>query len=274
MALPSIKLPGGRINYQVSGSGEPLLMMRGYGSHLGWWDPEFISILEESFQLILYDHRGTGHSVHTSGDYSILTLAKDAAGLVEKLGFEKVNVFGLSLGGMVAQELAIAWPGRIKSLVLGATHCGGATLVPPSPEVMQIMLERAREGRREPIDETWLAIAFTPAFLLENPRAVKAYLERAAKLPTDPEIISLQAQAAAVFDACNRDPAITSPTWILHGQFDAIVPVGNAFVLQSHIPFSRILILPGLGHDFTVQSPSYAAWLLTNIIQLDEIIQP
>ncbi len=272
--MPSMKLPGARINYQVSGSGEPLVMVRGYGSHLGWWNPEFVSILEKNFQVILYDHRGTGHSLHVSGDYSILTLAEDAAGLIEKLGMGKVNVFGLSLGGMVAQELAINWPDRVKTLVLGSTHCGGSALIPPTPEVMQRMLARAQEGDHEPVDENWLAIAFTPSFPLENPTAIREYLERAENLPTEPGIMALQVKAAAEFDACDRDPAIAAPTWILHSQFDAIVPVGNAFVLQSRIPFSRLVILPALGHDFPAQSPSYAGWLLTNILQFGEVRQP
>jgi pimeloyl-ACP methyl ester carboxylesterase len=272
--MPSMKLPGARINYEVRGTGEPLLLIRGYGSHLGWWDPDFLSLLEENFQLILYDHRGTGRSIHSEGEYSILTLASDTASLIQKLGFKKVNVFGLSLGGMVAQELAINWPKLIKSLVLGATHCGGKTLVPPTPEVMQTILARAKEGKHEPIDDAWLAITFTPAFLLENPAAVQAYLKRAAHLPTEPEIVSLQAQAAATFDTCDRIPAITAPTWILHGQFDSIVPIGNAFVLQSRIPFSRLLILPGMGHEFTAQNPTYAAWVMANILQFEEILQP
>jgi len=270
--MPSVKLPGARINFSVSGSGEPLLMIRGYGSHLGWWDPDLISALEKNFQLILYDHRGTGYSIHTSGDYSILTLAEDAMGLIEKLGIKKVNVFGLSMGGMVAQEIAINYADSVKTLVLGATHCGGTTLIQPAPQVMQTMLARAQEGRREILDDTWLAITFTPNFLYENPQAVNAYLERAADRPTEPEIVALQAQAAAEFDTCDRLPAITSPTWILHGQFDVIVPVGNAFMLQSRIPFSRLLILPGLGHDFTAQSPAYVAWLLTNILQFDQAL--
>ena len=101
--MPSVKLPGARINFSVSGSGEPLLMIRGYGSHLGWWDPDLIYALEKNFQLILYDHRGTWYSIHTSGDYSILTLAEDAMGLIEKLGIKNVNVFWLSMCGMVAQ---------------------------------------------------------------------------------------------------------------------------------------------------------------------------
>jgi pimeloyl-ACP methyl ester carboxylesterase len=268
-----MKLPGARINYEVSGSGDPLLVIRGYGSHMGWWDPEFISVLEKNFQVIRYDHRGTGHSIHTSGEYSIMSLASDAAGLMQKLGLKKSHVFGLSLGGMVAQELAINWPDRVDSLILGATHCGGPALIPPAPEVMRIMLARAREGKSEPIDEAWLAITFTPSFLLENPRAARAYRERAAKLPTEPEIISLQAKAAAEFDACDRIPGITAPSWILHGQFDAIVPVGNAFVLQARIPFSRLLILPGMGHEFTAQNPAYAAWVITNILQLDQALK-
>lgn len=267
--MPFMRVPGARIHYVVEGAGEPLLMIRGYGSHLGWWEPSFRRALAERFSLILYDHRGTGESVHEGGDYTVAVLANDAVALLRGLGIGKARVFGLSMGGMVAQEIALREPELVDTLVLGATHCGGDKAVPPEPEVMRILLARAELASGSELPAEWVDAVFTPGYAREDPEAVAAYLERAAALPTPPEIVRLQALAVAAFDSWERLPSIAVPTWILHGERDAIVPPRNALVLESRIPFARAVFLPGTGHDFTAQNPRYAAWLLIGMLCCD-----
>ncbi len=267
MAL--IEVPGGELYCEVAGSGEPLLLIRGYGSHLGWWEPEFLQALRERFTLVLYDHRGTGWSSHREGDYTIARLADDAAALLSSLGIENARVFGLSMGGMVAQEIALRHPGLTSVLVLGATNCGGERTVAPAPEVIKILLARADASTAGEVGRDWLEAVFTPAFVRENPDAVAAYLERAEVLPTAPEVVRLQAEAVAAFSSWDRLPGISVPTWILHGELDSIVPPANARLLEGRIPFARTVFLPGMGHDFTAQNPRYAAWLLTGMLCCD-----
>lgn len=264
--MPLMEVPGGSINYAVEGSGEPLLMIRGYGSHLGWWEPSFKAALKERFSLILYDHRGTGRSVHGEGEYTIARLADDAAALLAGLGVDEARLFGLSMGGMVAQEVALRHPALPSVLVLGATHCGGERVVMPSPEVARILLARADLAESEGVREEWLEAVFTPGFAGENPEAAAAYLERAAVLPVPPEVVRLQAAAVAAFDSWDRLPDIRTPTWVLHGELDSIVPPANARVLEERIPFARAVFLPELGHDFTAQDPRYSARLLTGML--------
>lgn len=265
MAL--MEIPGAQLHYRVAGEGEPLLMIRGYGSHLGWWDPRFLDELRLDFTLILYDHRGTGRSRHEGGEYTIARLADDASALLEGLGLKKVHVFGLSLGGMVAQELALRHPNRVRVLVLGATNCGGHKAVPPDPEVAGLLLARARSGGE--MGEEWMRAVFTPEFVRENPGAVEAYRKRAAVLPTPPHILGLQVRAVSSFDTWDRLPRITHPTWIVHGERDVIVPPANALVLRMRIPWSCPVILPGLGHDFPAQDPSYSSWIMRGILRCD-----
>jgi len=265
MAL--IEVPGARLHYRLAGEGEPLLMIRGYGSHLGWWDPLFLRELQQRFTLALYDHRGTGRSRHEEGDYTIPGLADDAAALLKGLGIKKAYVFGLSLGGMVAQEFALRHPHLINVLVLGATNCGGENAVLPAPEVVKLLLSRAEGGGE--ISEEWMHAVFTPEFVRKNPGAVKAYQERAAVLPTPTDILGLQVQAVSSFYTWDRLPQVTVPTWILHGEMDVIVPPPNAFILRMRIPWASALILPGLGHDFPAQDPLYSSWILKAILPSD-----
>lgn len=264
-----MKVQDGEIHYRLLGEGPPLLMMRGYGSHLGWWDPAFLDGLKERFTLVLYDHRGTGSSRHLCGEYTIPLLADDAAALIENLAYDKVLVFGISMGGMVAQELALRHPGRIRVLVLAATSCGGDRTVPPAPAVMKLLLSRAGGDQAGGIGMDWLEAVFTPEFVRKCPDAVQAYLDRANQLPTPPAVMEMQAKAVSSFSSWDRLPSITCPTWILHGERDSIVPVPNAFVLQAGIPWGRAVILPGLGHDFPAQDPLYSSFIVKGVLLCD-----
>ena len=262
MAL--LDVPGAQLHYRLAGEGEPLLMIRDYGSHLEWWDPLFVRELQQRFTLVLYDHRGTGRSRHEGGDYTLPRLADDAAALLEGLGIKKANVFGLSMGGMVAQELALRYPHLIKVLVLGATNCGGEYAVHPAPEVVSLLASRAEGGGE--MSEEWMHAVFTPEFVTKNPGAVKAYQERAAVLPTPTDILGLQVQAVSSFNTWDRLPQVSMPTWILHSERDVIVPPPNAFILRLRIPLASALILPGLGHDFPAQDPLYSSWIIKAIL--------
>ncbi len=257
-----MELPDAVIHYQVEGAGDPILLIRGYGSHLGWWHPAFIDALKPHFSLILYDHRGTGKSEHRGGEYSIPVLADDAAKLLEAIGIEEAIIFGLSMGGMVAMEMALSYPQRVKGLILGATHCGGEEMVPPSEKVIAALLSRAGATGTGEINEEWLSLAFTPEFVSGNPGAVEAYLARAASLPTPPEIMKMQAAAVANFSIWGRLQKIKAPTWILHGKEDAVVPRENAEILVERIPGARVTYLNGLGHDFPAQEPVYTAGVI------------
>ena len=254
--MPKVAVPGGEIDYRLVGEGRALLLIRGYGSHKGWWDPRFLEPLSRHLQLILYDHRGTGGSSHYGGEYTIELLAGDAASLLLGLGLEKVGVFGLSMGGMVAQELALGWPSLVGRLVLGATHCGGERALPPSPRTARALKARAAG---EGVEEEWLRAVFTADFVIREKEAVGSYLQRAAQDPVPAETVSLQAEAVAGFDSWGRLPRLSVPTLILHGEEDGIVPVENGRLLSERIPGSRLLTFPGVGHDFTAQVPREAA---------------
>ena len=114
------------LSYERAGSGPPLLMIMGMsGTALHWGEP-FLDVLREDFETIVYDHRGVGRSSRMEEPFTIAQLAEDAAGLLDALELDSAHVLGISMGGMVAQELALAHPERIRTLTLGCTYCGGA----------------------------------------------------------------------------------------------------------------------------------------------------
>ncbi len=254
--MPRMAVPGAEISYLMAGAGYPLLLLRGYASHMGWWDPRFLAPLKESLLLVLLDHRGTGGSIHHGGEYTIRRLADDAASLLLGLGMEGVGVFGLSMGGMVAQELALSYPALVGRLALGATHCGGARALPPTPCAARALAARASG---EGVEEEWLKAVFMPDFVKRDREAIRSYLKRAFADPVPMETVRLQAEAVAGFDSWERLPRLRIPTLILHGEEDGIVPPENARLLSERIPRSRLLTFPGVGHDFTVQMPEDAA---------------
>ena len=114
-----------KLYYEVHGRGEPLLMIMGLGSSSATWSPVLVTELSRRFQTIVYDNRGTGQSDKPAIPYSLEMFAGDAIALLDALKIERTHVFGVSMGGMIAQELALGHPSRLQTLTLGCTTCGG-----------------------------------------------------------------------------------------------------------------------------------------------------
>src|SRR5271167_2647344 len=125
------------LDCERSGSGPPLLMIMGMSGTAEHWGQPFLDELRRDFEVIVYDHRGVGASSRLEGSTTIRELAADAAGLLRALGIDSAHVLGISMGGMIAQELALAHPERLRTLALGCTQCGGEGSVRPAPEALQ-----------------------------------------------------------------------------------------------------------------------------------------
>jgi 3-oxoadipate enol-lactonase len=244
-----VDVNGARLYYEVAGEGEPLLLISGLGmNHLGW--ALQVPVYAREFKVITFDNRGTGQSSSPEGvDYTIALLADDAAALLDALGVDAAHVYGVSLGGMIAQEVALRHPEKVRSLVLGATWPGGPHAVPPEAGAAAALTEFVGTG--ESITPAFLEVLFSPAFLPEASAALAEFGQLLADYPATPtEVLAAQAQAAGRLDTYDRLPEITAPTLVIHGTDDPLIPTENGRILAERIPGAELILLEGARHGY------------------------
>ncbi len=245
--MPFCRCGGVRLYYEAHGDGVPLLLISGLSGG-AWSYYGQIPFLSRRYRVISFDNRGAGQSDMPPGPYTIRQFAEDALCVLDQLGIERALVMGLSMGGMIAQELALLAPSRVIALALGCTHHGGASRVAPSREVMGILMSNDGLTQEQIVDKN-LPIFLSRRFLTEDPQGVEEY--RRAQVSTDlqPEY-AFQAQLAAIveFDCRERLGGLRAPTLIITGTEDQLVPKENAHLLASAIPASELVEIPGAGH--------------------------
>ncbi|MGI8512976.1 MAG: alpha/beta fold hydrolase [Solirubrobacteraceae bacterium] len=246
------------------GAGEPLLLIQGLSGNTLHWTEPFLEELEPGFELIAYDHRGIGHSQAGPGPYSIKDLADDAAGLLDVLELDAVHVLGISMGGMVAQELTLRHPGRVRTLSLGCTSPGGPERVDTDPAVVSRLMELGLSGQMGRLMEEGYAFNVSPTYA-RDPAGLELMRELAQELPGSLPVLLAQLQALTGHDASARLGEIAVPTLIMHGSEDRILPVGNAHVLARLIPGARLEIFADVGHLFWWERPQESARLVREL---------
>ena len=249
------------LDYDRRGSGPPLLLIMGMsGTRLHWGDP-FLDLLHPDFDTIAYNHRGIGASSRVDGPFTIRDLAEDAAGLLDALELETAHVMGISMGGMVAQELALHHPERLRSLTLGCTYSGGPGSSRASPQVWQAIAEAAAAGdRARAVRLSWEANV-SPKFAADDD-AYARFEEVLARMRVAIPVIMAQAQAVLGHDTSARLQDIGTPTLVIHGTEDRMIPVENGTMIAGLIPGSRLEVLDGVGHLFFWEQPRRAAELV------------
>ncbi len=143
--MPEVRVDDVRLHYEVDGSGDPLLMVMGLGGSSAGWAPELVVELARSFRTIIYDNRGTGRSDKPDVPYSLEMFAADGIAILDDLKISRAHLFGVSMGGMIAQEIALRYGPRLQTLTLGCTTFGGKNAVPPPPESVKL-LTAPRDG--------------------------------------------------------------------------------------------------------------------------------
>jgi pimeloyl-ACP methyl ester carboxylesterase len=143
--MPKVNIDGFEMYYEISGEGTPLVMIMGLGANSEWWNEEIINRLNDSFKVMILDNRGTGRSDDPGVEFSIKDLAEDVINLMDKVNIPKAHILGISMGGMIAQELALNFPEKVIKLVLCSTYCGGSKSIPPSREVLKLYLNREKD---------------------------------------------------------------------------------------------------------------------------------
>jgi 3-oxoadipate enol-lactonase len=244
-----------KLHWESFGAGPAVLLLAGQGMTVdGWWAT--IPVLARSFRVLAFDNRGTGRSSRVIRPYSLAQMANDAVAVLDAAGEQRSHVYGLSLGSMVAQELALRHPDRVDALVLGSSSAGGWAAFKPSPvSFAQTFLVRA--GSMGPEEVAWAAVPYTYAERTRRRHPDRIAADIAHRLNSPPEPLAYVHQAAAVasHNAYERLNRIAAPTLVVHGEQDVFVPPANALVLAEKIPGARLQTWPEAGHMYPIDEP-------------------
>ena len=266
--MPTIAINGINVYYELHGNGPLLVLIPGLG-YDGWMYSRMIPGLAEQFQVISIDNRGSGLSDKPAGPYTAQMLAADVIGLLDEFGAAKAHIVGHSMGGFIAQALAIDYPERVDKLVLSATNFGGPHHLPSTPPARAVLtdvsgdpIERLRRG---------IAISTAPGFAESNAEFVESWVQYRIGHPIDPAGyqaqlaigLGLLSEAASFEHKLGR---VTAPTLLLFGEHDVVVPPGNAELLAAKLPHARVEILPNAGHVFPFETPEAANRAITRFL--------
>jgi len=259
--MPSIDAAGTELHYLRGGEGEPLLLIQGMSAtHLAWGRP-FLDELERSFDVIVFDNRGMGLSGRAELPFTTADLAADTVGLLDALELEAVHIVGISMGGMIAQELALADPERIRTLTIGASYCGGPEATLMAPEDLQMLGAAMASGDRDRVFRAMWEINLSPDFRAEDSRYA-AFSEMAAALSSPQPVILQQMRACAAHDTHERLAQLNLPTLVVHGDADRLLGYDNGRQIAAAIPGARLETLEGVGHMFWWEQPRRSAGLV------------
>ena len=276
--MPQILSNGIALAYECSGpaDGEPLLLIHGVGAQLVRWPPVLIAALErERFHVIRFDNRDVGLSTHLDDlgvpdllvvqaavargetpdlPYTVSDMAADAAGLLDALGIGSAHVLGVSLGGMIAQELAIEWRHRVRSMAIAMSQSGNPNLPPSDTAALTALSARAPDPRVD--QEAYLVHSIALNRVLGSPAypadegALRAFARTAATRSYDPAGVARQ--LAASRGAPDRRAALSGldlPTLVIHGADDPLIKLAGGEDIARQVPKAWLLTVHGMGHD-------------------------
>jgi pimeloyl-ACP methyl ester carboxylesterase len=260
--MPKVKVNDIQIYYEVKGKGFPLVMIQGLSYSLDGWDPRLVEELSRKYKLVLFDNRGAGRTDVSDREYTIKLFADDTAGLMDALGISKAHVLGLSMGGMIAQELVLNYPEKVAKLVLcstGSQWCFSqeasrilSAMAELSQEELTKMILSLKFASDFPSDfvrkKPSVVIIFTSDFVKEQPDLVDLLFQRAARHPISEEGWRRQLNAVRGFNTHGRLQKIKVPTLILHGRKDVEIPPENGSILAKAIPNAKLVYLEKSAH--------------------------
>jgi pimeloyl-ACP methyl ester carboxylesterase len=230
--------------------------MSGLGStRLGWWKQ--IEPFSAKFRVINMDNRDAGDSALGTGPYTIADMSADTAGVIKNLNLGPTHIVGISMGGMIAQELALRHPECVDKLVLVSTTAGGPTGVNPRPEITALLMRVGDESLETRVRRTFTAIA-GEGYMAAHPDELELIVKNSIAKPMS--LASYQRQLGACMDHSFKGVAeqlgqITAPTLIVHGECDPLIPYENGKYLAAHIKGARLSSYPGVGHLLPIEAP-------------------
>ena len=259
--MPKLTVNDVELYVERRGEGEPLLLVQGMTGHSLHWGEELLCALERHFELVLYDHRGVGRSAPYESPFSIADLGADAAALLAALDIDRAHVLGISMGGMVAQELALADPDRVLTLTLGATYCGGPGSQFTDDRVVNDLAMAILSGDADRKVRAGWEFNVSQAFASADGN-FERFAEIALAYPVPLPMVMAQVQAILAHDTSGRLGDIAAPTLVVHGTADQMLVAANGELVADLIPNARLELLDGVGHLFFWEQPQRVAQLV------------
>jgi pimeloyl-ACP methyl ester carboxylesterase len=231
-----------------------MLFITGFTISSAVFDP-ILPLYEDRFTCVTYDNRGSGRSDSPLKLTSMPELAGDAVRVLDAAGVESAHVYGLSMGGMIAQEVAIRFPERVRGLVLGCSTPGGPRAALPTARQLMALGGGAVKGLIEPGRPMLARMLFSPEFRREHPERVTELLRFFAAHRARAHGITAHWWASVYHDTTERLHRIRAPTLIFHGAADTMAPVANARLLAARIPDAEVAVVDGVGHAYLLEAP-------------------
>jgi pimeloyl-ACP methyl ester carboxylesterase len=250
--MPFVENLGARIHWDEEGSGAPLLLIMGLGWSSHAWH-RTRPVLSEKYRTIALDNRGVGRSEAPPGPYSIAQMAADAAAVLNAARVNTAHIFGVSMGGMIAQEFALQYPNKVRSLILGCTAAGGPQAVRAEQEVLQVLMTRGQ-------DPDQFAKAIRPFIYAQGTSQERIEEDTTVRRKWYPsaDAYFAQLQAIMAWEAYSRIGQISAPTQVIHGENDRLVPPENARQISARIPGAKLVMLAKASHIFATDQPHAA----------------
>jgi pimeloyl-ACP methyl ester carboxylesterase len=250
--MPKVKVGDINMYYETHGRGDPLVLIPGHGTDCTTAYFRQIPGLAKDYRVIAIDNRGSGLSDKPDMSYTMEMMAKDAAGLLAALDVHRAHVCGHSMGGMIAQHLALNYPQMTASLILVCTTCSTTEhSVPPDQAVLATLFDT--QGTPEERIRRLIPLAFTQEFFKNEPAVIERFAGLHLKHCPPPFIVARHGEAMMMHNVYVRLPQISVPALVIGAAEDKVIPVENSRILASRIPGAESIILERVGHMVTVE---------------------
>jgi len=233
--------------YSIDGAGEPVLLIGGFTMVKESWELQVVE-LAKRFRVITFDNRGVGETTVPTEPFTIDEMAADTVGLMDAVGIDSAHIFGVSMGGLIAQVLALDHPDRVGKVALGCTTHGGRRAVQPTREVMEIIeVEKSVRIR--------LPTIFSERFIREEPERLEEFVRFSVQYWPTPQGAAGQMGALSVFNVRRRLGEIRCPVLAITGAEDRMMPPDNARLLAEGIEGAAHYLVDEAGHSFFLEKP-------------------
>jgi pimeloyl-ACP methyl ester carboxylesterase len=251
--MPKVKVGDINMYYEIHGKGEPLVMIAGITCSSDFWF-KVIPVFSREYRVVAFDNRGAGQSDAPDIPYTTEMMADDMAGLLDAIGIDSAYILGHSMGGLIAQQFALRYPKRLRSLILASTSFGGPhQVILNNPEITLFFERMPSLPIKENILES-LRLMFNQEFIDKEPSFIQAYIAKMAEHPAPPHAMMRQGQAVMGHNTYERLPEVKVPTLVITGDADMFFAAENSSLMASRISGAELVILKNMGHGFMFEA--------------------